>query len=1620
MQIPQIIHNFFSNKEEKISRVVTFIDTEVDPENERIMDIGGINTDGDVFHSPSIHEFRSFISGTGFLCGHNIIHHDLYYLNRVMDSKINIPAIDTLYLSPLLFPKKPYHSLLKDDKLNTDEKNNPLNDSKKAHNLFFDEVNAFNALPLFLKQIFFMLLSKCEEFRAFFAYMDFSETVPDLQKLILTKFSGMICSHADMKSLIASYPKELAYALALIWADDTFSITPPWLQKTFPGIENVFRILRNTPCPEKCGYCKKAFDIHDALQKYFNYGSFRLYGDEPLQEKAVWAAVAGKSLLAVFPTGGGKSLTFQLPALMAGQAMKGLTVVISPLQSLMKDQVDNLISRGITSAVTVNGLLDPIERANSLERIENGTAHLLYISPEQLRSRTIQRLLEIRNVIRFVIDEAHCFSAWGQDFRIDYLYIGEYIRKLQERKNNVKIPVSCFTATAKQKVISDIRDYFKRTLDLDLEIFATNAARKNLHYSVLFCETNEQKYNTLRNLISQRDCPVIVYVSRTKRSRELAERLTRDGYPAKPFNGKMDPNEKVENQESFIQNRVRVIVATSAFGMGVDKKDVGLVVHYDISSSLEDYVQEAGRAGRDESIQADCYVLFNDNDLDQHFMLLNQTKLSLSEIQQVWKAIKDLTRNRKSISCSPLEIARQAGWNDLVQDPETRVKTAIQALETAGYVKRGDNMPHIYATGIVSKNTIEARTQMEQSEIFSAEDEINTAAMIFSKLIGKSWRSKADTDEAESRVDYLADSLGITKQTVIESVNKMRQIGILNDDQDMTAFIQASDTYNRSKQILERFARLELFLLDQLTDEYCDIHLKELNEKSQNQGIPFSNPKNYRTLLIFLTIKNYISKEESPWTDEVKIILNDSLEKLKANLENRTDICRFILDFLFERSSAAATDDKGEKHVKYSLVGLLKAYQEQPRLDIFQHKATLSDIAEALLYLSTIKAMKLEGGFLVLYNRIHIDRLEMNNRILYKKEDYRILDEYYQQKIRQIHIVGEFANLMVRDYDAALQYVDDYFQIDHKMFIDKYFDEGRRKEINRNITSKKYSELFSGLSEIQSKIIDDKDSRYIVAAAGPGSGKTRVLVHKLAALLLMEDVKYEQLLMLTFSRAAATEFKKRLIALIGPPANNVEIKTFHSYCFDLLGKTGNLEDADKVLDMATEMIRSGEVESGKIAKSVLVIDEAQDMSLKEYNLVQALISSNDGMHVIAVGDDDQNIFEFRGSDSKYLRMMADDPECTKYEMTENYRSRTEIVDFSNTFATTIRERMKSAPGIAVSEGKGRVVITRYRCRNFVNAVINNIISTHGTESACILTHTNDEAMQVLGLLEKKGIRAKLIQSLGKQFCLGNLTEIRYFLSVIDRHEEIAKISDDVWNEAKEKLHKEFADSSCLEICENLIEDFETVYPEKYRTDLDEFIRESQFEDFYRDDRNVIYVSTIHKAKGREFDTVYMLLQNINISTESEKRMLYVGMTRAKSSLYIHCNTGIFGSFNLPEITHITDPIIYKEPDELMVQMTYKDVFLSYFKQNQQLITTLRSGMCLTVRNNSLFAKKQNASVEAARFSRAFAEKLVKLKSKGYEPVSAEIQFMVYWKDQRDEEETLILLPVIKLKRVLSK
>ncbi|GHU78499.1 hypothetical protein FACS1894145_0590 [Bacteroidia bacterium] len=1584
---------------------IVFIDIETTSNGKQLLDIGALSEKKEL-HTKSFDELSVFLEDVEYLCGHNIFAHDLKYLEKPIKHANITKFIDTLYWSPLLFPNRPYHKLVKDDKLQSDDINNPLNDAKKARDLFLAEITAFNQLDENLKKIYYTLLSDHHEFQDFFVYVNYAERVQDIDSLIKTYFYGKICENASIAKIAGKYPIELCFALALIHATDRYSITPPWVLKNFPRVENIVHFLRSRKCLAGCKYCNTSFDEVKALKQFFHYDSFRSYEGEELQRNAVVAAIENQSILAIFPTGGGKSITFQLPALMAGVNEKGLTVVISPLQSLMKDQVDNLEEKGITEAVTINGLLDPIERAKSFERVEDGSASLLYISPESLRSKSIEGLLLKRNVVRFVIDEAHCFSAWGHDFRVDYLYIGDFIKELQEKKNLTDhIPISCFTATAKQNVINDIKDYFREKLSLELELFRASAARTNLTYHVFNEENDTGKYLKLRNLLDGKNCPTIIYVSRTH---EIAKRLTEEGYSAVPFNGKMDKEDKIKNQDLFMGGKVQIIVATTAFGMGVDKKDVGMVIHYDISDSLENYVQEAGRAGRDEAITADCYVLFNDEDLNKHFILLNQNKLSIKEIQQVWKAIKNITKLRSKVSQSALEIARKSGWDDSVMDIESRVKTAISALEQSGFLKRGQNMPRIFANSILAKNAEEAIVRINASSKFDDRYR-GYAVRIIKNLISAKSKSRGNEDEAESRVDYIADRLGIVKEDVIRTINLLREEKILADAKDLSAFIRKKEHVNHSLKTLKNFHQLEKFMLSKLNEGEQTWNIKELNGGAEEVCEEVSLNQ-INTIINFWAIKNWIKRTLQNSKNHLTIKPNFSIEELEHKKEKRDLLAQFIIEYLYGKCNEKSINNNEEETiVEFSCVELKEHFEK----NLFGDKTDFDEIDDALYYLLKINALRIEGAFLVVYNAMQIERTEKDNRAIYKKEDYSQLEEFYNSRMQQIHIVGEYANRMVNDYQDALIFVNDYFTMNYDRFLSKYFKGNRREEIKSNITPKKFKKIFGELSPAQLSIITDKESKYIVVAAGPGSGKTKLLAHKLASLYMMEDVKHEQMLMLTFSRAAATEFKKRLMGLIGNAANFIQIMTFHSYCFDLLGKVGSLEKTDEIIKNTIEKINSGDVDISRITKTVLVIDEAQDMSEIEFLLIKTLMEKNEEMRVISVGDDDQNIYEFRASNSKYMEEFLTYPESNKYELIDNYRSKNNIVEFANLFATQLPHRIKSTPIYAKDRTNGQLKVIKYSTENLTIPVVQNSIKETLTGSTSILTKTNEQALEIVSLLIKNNIPAKLIQT-NTGFSLFDLVEIRYFIDSLNFRDDSYTIEEDVWKNAKIALNRHYSGSSNLKECQKLLQDFEDTNNKiKYKSDFEQFIRESKLEDFQNVNDGTILVSTIHKAKGREFDNVFLAYSQNNKLNEDDLRAVYVAITRAKKNLFIHYSGNCFDNIRIESTKIIIDNYHYGKPDEIVYQLSHKEVKLSYFEFVQNRIEKIKAGAKLDMDEvGCCYEGKQ-----VLKYSKSFTEEISKRNEQGYMSSFAEVRAVVYWKNKEStNDEVKIILPNICLKR----
>lgn len=311
------------------------------------------------------------------------------------------------------------------------------------------------------------------------------------------------------------------------------------------------------------------------------------------------------------------------------------------------------------------------------------------------------------------------------------------------------------------------------------------------------------------------------------------------------------------------------------------------------------------------------------------------------------------------------------------------------------------------------------------------------------------------------------------------------------------------------------------------------------------------------------------------------------------------------------------------------------------------------------------------------------------------------------------------------------------------------------------------------------------------------------------------------------------------------------------------------------------------------------------------------------------------------------------------------------------------------------------------------ALVNQVQQTYHGEKACILTNTNYEALQIAGLLTQKGIRAKLIQS-NDGFSLYNLAEVRFFLKFIDDRLNSPVIDNTIWEQAKERLSTVYSNSSCLSNCLKMVKEFEKTNPIKFRTDFEEFIRESNYDDFYEDDADTLCISTIHKAKGREFDTVYLFLRNVTVATDEERRKLYVALTRAKNSLYIHCNTNLFAHYVSDSIIQKTDTSEYTEPNEIMLQLTHKDVVLDFFKGRKEIILNMRSGNRLAVAEVYLIAEVNGRTAKVVKFSKAFLEKLDLLSSQGYTPYAATINYVVAWQGENDEEESAIILPMLSL------
>lgn len=424
----------------------------------------------------------------------------------------------------------------------------------------------------------------------------------------------------------------------------------------------------------------------EILKKYWGYSEFR-----PLQEEIINSVLSGKDTLGLMPTGGGKSLTFQIPGLYYS---KGVTIVVTPLISLMKDQVDNLSRRNI-KAVFFHAGMTLRETHQAWEKIIYGGAKFIYLAPERLCNERFLAELKYIDVNLIVVDEAHCISQWGYDFRPSYLKI-KNLRKIKP-----DIPVLALTATATPEVAEDIQHQLQFS---KFNVFKKSFARENLSYLV---RKTESKIQEIIHILSRTSGSSIIYVRSRKKSKEISEYLISSGISATFYHAGLDHTVKAERQSAWQRGEIRVMVSTNAFGMGIDKPDVRLVIHYDIPPSLEEYYQEAGRAGRDE-LPSFAVLLVSKRDPGVIRKRVNDSFPERKLIKELYEHICnflhvsvgegfDSVRSfdiKKFCTCfnvsekvcrASLRLLSQAGYMTLIDEPDNRARIKIECSREALY-----------------------------------------------------------------------------------------------------------------------------------------------------------------------------------------------------------------------------------------------------------------------------------------------------------------------------------------------------------------------------------------------------------------------------------------------------------------------------------------------------------------------------------------------------------------------------------------------------------------------------------------------------------------------------------------------------------------------------------------------------------------------------------------------------------------------------------------------------------------------------------------------------------------------------------------------------------------------
>lgn len=1511
------------------------------------------------------------VEGADCLLGHNLIQHDLRILRQQASTMAlhALPAIDTLRLSPLAFPRNPYHRLVKDYKLVRDTLNSPLADCHLTLTLFHDQREAFAQLyqaePAELLCYQALLAPTSEHDAGLFASLTGrpSVGVDEIRPLIMQQLADTdsqakrdlkVCRERLEKLLEEDLPDSsqhlsLAYALAWLRVSGGNSVLAPWVRHQFPRVGELISQLRDVPCGrEDCQYCLTTHDPHHELKRYFGHSDFRRDANgQSLQRDITLAGMRGKHVLAVMATGGGKSIAYQVPALNRFHRNGSLTIIVSPLQSLMKDQVDGMRAEGIQCAELFNGQLNMLERAEVLEKVRLGDIGILLVSPEQFRNKAFRSAIEQRQVGGWIFDEAHCLSKWGNDLRPDYLYAARYIAQYSGGRKPA--PVGCFTATAKPEVLADIRSHFKEVLRIRFEEFLGSHERTNLILEVMACNRAEKWPRVLRLLedyLGDQPGGAVVFVASRKAAEDLARFLSDQGLACRHFHAGLPSSSKHKIQNAFMDGKVKTIIATNAFGMGIDKQDVRLVVHADIPGSLENYLQEAGRAGRDNAT-AHCVLLYDPQDIETQFGLCERGCVSQRDIQQILDKLRKDYENRqgRDLEITAGEILMDGNvhtsFDADAADAETKVVTAIAWLDRGGYLKREENHTQIFP----AKPAISPEEAQERLRDAKLSERRRAEYLAILRYL-----HQATPDE---RVDTtnLGKLTGLEPEEVAQTLKALEKQGLLANDARFTVML-AYGVANPSLQRLQQLRSLEQALLATLAEQapdavnagWKDINLTALTAalKARLQRKDLL-PLHVLRLLRGLApdrdgpanrISSFELKQLSHDYISVQIIHKHGWQGLVQDSETRGLIAGTLLTHLLKRVST-----RGKRIMIEATFGeLVKLIEDDLELGLRVSKNRDKYIERVLLFLHRQEVFTLNQGMTVMRRAMTIKAVAGRNK--YLNEDYQRLDEHYREKRIQVHVMREYAELALHDPQQARQLLADYFTLTKEQFLRDYFA-GRENVLRYATSEASWQMIVEALSSPQRDIVTDEHDSNTLVLAGPGSGKTRVIVHRIAYLLRVRRVPPRAVVALTFNRHAANEIRKRLLALVGADAHGVSVMTYHSLAMRLTGtrfQRGEQVDEKVLKSLMADAVsllegpslveeedalsdRDDDREEHDNLRALLLrgyryilVDEYQDIDELQYRLVSALAergSTEEGRPcIMAVGDDDQNIYAWRATNNQYIEDFLTDYHAGNAYLVENYRSSGYIIAAANHLIGCNSQRLKQLRPITIDArrleeapgGRWQALDPRRRGQVLRLSIdpgdrdmgnrqaqaamleLRRLLELEqGAWDGCaVLSRTHQFLWPVQAWCEQAGIPYKLASDKDGGV---PLSRQRAFVAVVDllgSHqqnltarqalEQARSVLDEHWSvffeEAFEQLEM---DSGDVELPNGKIVDW-----------LYDYAREMR-----QQPCKGLYLGTVHSAKGLEFRHVVLLDGGWNTQAKTlddERRLYYVGMTRAEQTL----------------------------------------------------------------------------------------------------------------------------------------